>query len=377
MEIQPFKIEVAQETLDDLQQRLKKTRWPDEVKEANWDYGTNLGYLKTLVEYWQNTFDWRQQEASINQFAQYYTTVDGLGIHFIYERAKSSNSMPLLMLHGWPSTFYQMVKIIPMLTNPASYGNDSALSFDVIVPSLPGYGFSEQPKKRGMGLSEIAELMHKLMTTKLGYQRYATRSGDLGAGVTQQMVLMYPEAIIGNHTSGTNPYVGEVPDNLTEAEQKFVENVERWQQEEMAYALLHSTKPQTLAYGLNDSPVGLAAWIIEKFRRWSDCNGDVETRFTKDELLTNVMIYWVTQTINSSIRLYYEVAHTQANWGWVDVPTAIIMPSKDMFPTPREWLERSSRLDRWIETERGGHFLEMEEPEMVADDLRKFFTTLR
>lgn len=375
--MQPFTVDISQQTLDDLHERLGRTRWPDEVQNAGWDYGTNLTYLKELGDYWHNTFSWRAQEAAINQFAHFRTSIDELGIHFIHERGKGPNPMPLLILHGWPSTFYQMLKIIPMLTDPASYGVDPADSFDVIVPSLPGYGFSDRPKERGMGLSIIADFMHKLMTIELGYERYATRGSDLGAGITQQIALMYPEVVIGNHTSGTNPYIGQVPDDLTDAEREFVANAQRWQQEEMAYAMMQGTKPQTLAYGLNDSPVGLAAWIIEKFRRWSDCDGDIEKRFTKDELLTNVMIYWVTETINSSIRLYYESTHTPGQWGRVEVPTAVIMPSKDMFPTPRTWIERAGRLDRWTETERGGHFLEMEEPELVADDLRIFFHRLR
>jgi pimeloyl-ACP methyl ester carboxylesterase len=375
--MQTFTVDISQQTLDDLHERLARTRWPDEVQNADWDYGTNLAYLKELVDYWHNTFSWRAQEAAINQFAHFRTTIDGLGIHFIHERGKGPKPMPLLILHGWPSTFYQMLKIIPMLTDPASYAGDPADSFDVIVPSLPGYGFSDRPKERGVGLSAIADLMHKLMTIELGYTRYATRSSDLGAGITQQIALMYPEVVIGNHASGTNPYIGQVPDDLTDAEREFVANAQRWQQEEMAYAMIQGTKPQTLAYGLNDSPVGLAAWIVEKFRRWSDCEGDIKKRFTKDELLTNVTIYWVTETINSSIRLYYESVHTPGRWGRVEVPTAIIMPSKDMFPTPRTWIERSSRLDRWTETERGGHFLELEEPELVADDLRIFFHRLR
>jgi pimeloyl-ACP methyl ester carboxylesterase len=375
--VKPFEVQVAQATLDDLRERLARTRWPDQVKGADWNYGTNLAYLKRLLAYWQDTFDWRAQEAAINQFAHFRAKVDSTQIHFIHQRGKGPNPLPLILLHGWPSSFVQMLKIIPMLTDPAAHGGDAADSFDVIVPSLIGYGFSDRVTEPGMSAARMAELFHKLMVGELGYERYGTRSSDLGAGVASQIARTHPTAVIGAHTSGTNPYIGDVPDKLTKAEQAFVQQAQSWMQQEMAYAMEHSSKPQTLAYGLNDSPAGLAAWVIEKFRAWSDCGGDVERRFTKDELLTNLTIYWATETIGSSIRLYYETARDPGQWGKVDVPTAVIMPAKDMFPTPREWVERSGRVDRWTEADRGGHFLEWEEPDMVADDLRAFFRDLR
>lgn len=377
MRVEPFEVNVPQETLDDLRERLGMTRWPDEVSGAGWDYGANLAYMKELTEYWRDEFDWRAQEDSINRFSHYRADVNGFGIHFIQERGKGEDPLPLVLLHGWPSSFVQMLKIIPLLTDPESHGGDAADSFDVVVPSLPGYGFSDRPDEPGMGIGRMADLFDRLMTDGLGYERYATRASDLGAGVSQQLALAHPDSLIGLHHSGTNPYVGEAPDDLTEAEQEFVANAQRWSAQEMAYAMQHSSKPQTLAYGLNDSPVGLAAWIVEKFWRWSDNGGDVETAFTKDELLTNLTIYWATGTINSSIRLYYETARNPGNWGRVELPTAMLMPSKDMFPTPREWAERSYRVDRWTEVQRGGHFLEWEDPHTVAEDLRAFFRPLR
>lgn len=377
MRVEPFEVNVPQETLDDLRERLGMTRWPDEVSRAGWDYGANLAYMKELTEYWRDEFDWRAQEDSINRFSHYRADVNGFGIHFIQERGKGEDPLPLVLLHGWPSSFVQMLKIIPLLTDPESHGGDAADSFDVVVPSLPGYGFSDRPDEPGMGIGRMADLFDRLMTDGLGYERYATRASDLGAGVSQQLALAHPDSLIGLHHSGTNPYVGEAPDDLTEAEQEFVANAQRWSAQEMAYAMQHSSKPQTLAYGLNDSPVGLAAWIVEKFWRWSDNGGDVETAFTKDELLTNLTIYWATGTINSSIRLYYETARNPGNWGRVELPTAMLMPSKDMFPTPREWAERSYRVDRWTEVQRGGHFLEWEDPHTVAEDLRAFFRPLR
>jgi pimeloyl-ACP methyl ester carboxylesterase len=375
--MKPFEIKIEQSVLDDLNERLSKTRWTDEVSGAGWDYGTNLSYLKELVNYWRDRFDWRRQEDSINQFNHFRNESDGFGLHFIHERAKRGNALPLLMLHGFPASFLQMSKIIPLLIDPEATGGDVADSFDVIVPSLPGYGFSDRPREKGMNTERIARLFHRLVTEELGYPRYAVRASDLGAGVAQQLCLLYPDSLIGAHLSGTNPYIGEVPGDLTEAEKTFVENAAKWQREEMAYAMEHSTKPQTLAYGLNDSPAGMAAWIVEKVRKWSNCDGELERRFTKDELLTNLTVYWATETINSSIRLYYETAHNPGKCGRSEVPTAMLMAPKDMFPTPREWAERTTRIDRWRETERGGHFLEWEEPELVAEDLREFFRSFR
>ncbi len=344
-----YTIQVSQAVLDDLQERLARTRWPDEIAGAEWNYGANLTYMRHLIGYWRDRFDWRAQEARLNEFANFRVKIAELHVHFIHERGKGGQPIPLLMLHGWPSSFVQMLKLIPRLTNPAAHGADAADSFDVVVPSLIGYGFSDAATEPGMSTARIAELFHKLMTEELGYERYAIRSSDLGSAVAAQIIANHAEAIIGSHTSGANPNIGQIPNNLSLAEQEFVKNVQQWLQQEMAYAMEHSSKPQTLAYGLNNSPVGLAAWIIEKFWRWSDNNGDLSNRFTEDELLTNIMIYWVTQTINSSIRLYYESARDPGKRGGAHVPTAVLMPTKDKFPTPREWVERSGSgrsLDR-------------------------------
>lgn len=373
----PFKINIPQATLDDLEQRLGRTRWPDQIEGAGWDYGSNLDYIKELAAYWQNDFDWRAQEDRLNNFANYRAEVEGLGIHFIHEQGQGDNPIPILMLHGWPSSFVQMLDIIPLLTNPPAHRAKATDSFTVVAPSLPGYGFSDKPTEKGMSVSLIADLFHKLMTDQLGYTRYAVRGSDLGAGVLQQIAVKYPDSLIGVHTGGTNPYLGQIPDNLSPIEQEFVDNAQKWTMAEMAYAMEHSSKPQTLAYGLNDSPVGLAAWIIEKFRRWSDCDGDLEKNFTKDELLTNLTIYWATETINSSIRLYYETARDPGQWGESKVPTGLLMPTHDLFRTPRKWMERIGRVDHWREIDKGGHFLEWEEPQLVADDLRIFFRSLR
>ena len=376
MTAEPFTIEIPHAMLDDLRQRLTRTRWPDALDGVGWEYGIDQAYIQELVAYWRDGFDWRAQEARLNQLPQFRAVVDGVGIHFIRVRGQGPNPTPLLMLHGWPSSFVQMLPIIPLLTDPASHGGDANASFDVVAASLPGYGFSDRPTAPGMSVGPMAELFHSLMTETLGYERYGVRSSDLGAGVSSQLALLAPDALIGVHTGGTNPYIGEVPPDLSPAEEQFVADAQAWMQGEMAYAMLHATKPQTLAVGLNDSPAGLASWIVEKFWRWGDHGGDLEGVFGRDALLTNLTIYWATETINSSIRLYYETVRNPGRWGASQVPTAMLMSPKDMFATPREWAERQGRVDRWTEIDRGGHFLEWEQPALVAADLRAFFGTL-
>jgi microsomal epoxide hydrolase len=273
-----------------------------------------------------------------------------------------------------------MYKIIPMLTDPAGYGGDPADSFDVVVPSLPGFGFSDRPHERGMNNAHTASLWAKLMTEVLGYRRFAAAGGDIGSGVTRFLAVAHPDALVGIHLTDTGlPLSSEMPD-LSDAEKQYLTAAQQWRMQEGAYMLQHSTKPQTLAYGLNDSPVGLAAWIVEKFRTWSDCDGDVERRFSKDDLLTNIMIYWVTETINSSIRMYYENARMSPPLKagqHIEVPAGVALFPRDIVPPPREWAERSLRIQRWAQMPRGGHFAAMEEPDLLVEDLRAFFRPLR
>ena len=379
--MQPFKVKIEQFVLNDLRERLARTRWPDSVTGAKWDYGVNLDYMKALVAYWQRVFNWRAQEELINRFQQFRTDVDGSEIHFIYERGNRRSSIPLVITHGWPSSFFQMWKIIPLLTDPEQYGGKPSDSFDVVVPSMPGYGFSAQPTGAGWTTSRIADIWATLMTRKLGYRRFGAQGGDIGAGVTTRLGLHHSNKLIGIHlTNVANPYLGPGTRELTEAEKALMKEEEAWDNEEGAYASIQATRPQTLAYALNDSPVGLAAWIIEKFRAWSDCDGDVEKRFTKEELLTNVMIYWTTETINSSIRLYYEGRHHGTALRINDkvvVPTAVALFPKDLSQPPREWAERTYNVQRWTKMPRGGHFAAMEEPELLAEDIRAFFRPLR
>ncbi|HEY3177100.1 MAG TPA: epoxide hydrolase [Candidatus Polarisedimenticolia bacterium] len=383
MNTEPFRIEVTRELLRDLSDRLERTRWPDEIDGARWSYGVSPAYLRELVEYWRDSFDWRGQEERLNSYPQFRATVEGAGIHFIQVRGRGPSPLPIVLTHGWPGSFVEMLKIVPLLADPASHGGDPADAFDVVVPSLPGYGFSDRPRRPGMNAVAIAALWARLMEG-LGYGRFAAQGGDWGASVTTWLGLAHHDRLAGIHLNyipgSYSPWIGPGSASLTEAERGFLMEAERWDQEEGGYAHLQRTRPQTAAFALNDSPVGLAAWIVEKFRDWSDCDGDVERRFTKDELLTNVMIYWITETIGSSSRLYFETRDAPVRLGRnqrVKAPCGVArFPREAPFP-PREWVERSYDVRRWTEMPRGGHFAAMEEPELLAADLRDLFRPLR
>ena len=383
MAVQPYKIEIPDSVLDDLKSRLERTRWPDELPGTGWDYGSNLDYVKELVEYWRTKFDWHAQEKLINSFSHFKSKVDGLNIHFIHEKGKGPNPMPLVITHGWPGTFFEMYKVIPMLSDPASHGGDPADAFDVVAPSMPGYGFSDATDKRGLSVLSIGDLWAKLMSENLGYQRFAAQGGDWGARVTAKLGLSHGDKVIGIHTTSTSsptPYQGPGTRELSEAEKAMLAQRVQWLADEGGYSHIQATKPQTLSYGLNDSPAGLAAWIVEKYRTWSDCGGDVESRFTKDELLTTITIYWVTQSINSSTRLYFESffqAWDLAKDEKIQVPVAIAsFPRENSVPL-REWAERSFNIQQWTDMPSGGHFAALEEPDRLVEDIRKFFRGLR
>ena len=387
MPVHPFKIDIPQSVLDDLTARLVNTRWPDGRSEASWQAGTPEPYLRELARYWRTGFDWRKQEAELNRFAHFRTQVGGLGIHFIHERGRGEKPLPLILTHGYPDSFLRFRKLIPLLTDPAAHGGDPADSFDVVVPSLPGYGFSDRTTEPGT-LFRIGDLWAELMTDRLGYTRFGAHGGDWGGTVTEQLARSHSGSVVGIHlTDVPFGHLFEKPKDLTPGERKFVASAEEWQKGEGAYALIQSTKPQSLAYGLNDSPVGLTAWLVEKFRAWSDCGGDVESRFSKDELLSNVTLYWATGTIRSAFQPYYDAANAGAvtwvvdlfkKWtGSSSVPTGFAIFPRDIRPPPREWAERFFHVVRWTEMPRGGHFAALEEPELLADDLRAFFRPLR
>lgn len=382
--MKPFTINISEGALQDLTDRLARTRWPDEVRDAQWDYGTNLAYLRKLVEYWRTTFNWRKQERILNGLPQFVVPIDGLDIHFVYVRGVGSNPLPLVITHGWPSSFVEMVKIIGPLANPVRHGGDAADAFDVIVPSLPGFGFSGKPARRGP--THVDRLWRTLMTDVLGYHRFVAHGGDVGARVTSALGRFHGDVVAGIHIGSVDlDWPDPLPPDcdLSEAERDYLQRVRRWEKVEGAYAEIQATRPQTLAYALNDSPAGLAAWIVEKFRAWSDCAGDVERRFTMDELITNVMVYWLTQTIGSSMRRYFEVRHNPAPnplqpGERIETPTGIAMfPGEKELLVPREWAERCYNVKRWVNMPRGGHFPAFEEPELLIHDLRTFFHELR
>jgi pimeloyl-ACP methyl ester carboxylesterase len=383
MDVRPFTIAVEDSVLDDLRQRLADTRWPDEIPNSGWDYGSNLAYIKELVEYWRTDFDWRAQEAKLNEFNHFKSEVDGLDVHFIHEKGKGPNPIPLIITHGWPSCFFEMTKIIPLLADPASHGGDAADSFDVVAPSLPGFGFSDHAQDRGMEVQRVAGMWNKLMTQNLGYPKFAAQGGDIGSGVTARLGFAHADTLFGIHlTSITrpNPYLGPGSRPLTDAEQALITQRDKWFEDEGGYNHIQGTKPQTLAYGLNDSPAGLASWIVEKYRTWSDCGGDVEKSYTKDELLTIITIYWVTQTISSSTRMYFE---NQKNLWVMDkdqkvpAPAGMAMFPQEISKPHREWGERSYDVRRWTEMTSGGHFAALEEPQLLAEEVRAFFRDFR
>ena len=383
MEVRPFTIAVENSVLDDLRQRLADTRWPDEIPNTGWDYGSNLTYIKELVDYWRTDFDWRAQEAELNAFNHFKSEVDGLDIHFIHEKGKGPNPIPLIITHGWPSCFFEMTKIIPLLADPASHGGDAADSFDVVAPSLPGFGFSDHAQDRGMEVQRVAGMWNKLMSQNLGYPKFGAQGGDIGSGVTARLGFAHSDTLYGIHlTSITRPtpYLGPGSKPVTDSEQALITQRDKWFQDEGGYNHIQGTKPQTLAYGLNDSPVGLAAWIVEKYRTWSDCGGDVEKSYTKDELLTIVTIYWVTQTISSSTRMYFENQKhlwTMEKDQKVPTPAGMAMFPQEISKPPREWGERSYDVRRWTEMASGGHFAALEEPQLLAEEVRAFFRDFR
>lgn len=377
-----FEISIAPEIINDLHTRLQMTRWPDQVKDSGWSYGVDISYLKELVSYWLNDFHWNEQEELLNKIPQFRAKIDGQLIHFAYVRSKEANPLPLIITHGWPSSFFEMYKIIDMLTDPKRYGGNPDDAFDVIAPSLPGFGFSDRPTTPGF--LRVDNLWRKLMTQVLGYSHFVAHGTDIGARVTSALGRFHGDVVSAIHIASVDlDWPDPLPNDLSITELAYIERVNLWEKRDGAYAEIQSTRPQTLAYGLNDSPVGLAAWIVEKYREWSDCNGNVETCFTKDELLTNITIYWVTQTINSSMRRYYEARHnTELNplkpGERINTPTGIAMfPGEKDLLVPREFAERCYNIQRWTDMTKGGHFPSLEEPVMLAEDIRAFFREFR
>lgn len=376
-----FTINVPDDILTDLYQRLALTRWPDQIPDTAWQFGTDLSYIKELVDYWQNSYDWRKHEQLLNSFRQYTVQLEKITLHYIHQPGKGPDPLPLLLSHGWPGSIYEFVKIIGPLTDPAGFGGDSRDAFTVVAPSLPGYGFSGMPFQQRLDIEDIADLFAQLMTSVLGFPFFAAQGGDWGAFITARLAFAYPDQIKGIHLNML-PLAPHPSDrnSLTQAEKAFLKESEVFRSEESGYQWIQGTKPQTLAYALNDSPAGLAAWITEKFYTWTDCQGEIESRASKDDLLTNIMLYWVSQTINSSFWLYYQLRHHPWHLGRgqrIDVPTAIASFPGEIFRPPREWAARVFNLQRWTPMPSGGHFAALEEPEALVEDIRAFYRDLR
>ncbi|MCU1478838.1 MAG: putative epoxide hydrolase [Subtercola sp.] len=382
MQIEPFTVAVSDDSLADLNRRLEQTRWPDELHDVGWDYGTPNGYLRELVEYWRDSFDWRAAERRLNSFAQKMATIDGQRVHFIHEKGIGPAPLPIILSHGWPGTFNEFSKIIPLLTDPAAHGSDAADAFDVVVPSLPGFAFSDPFLTSGDNHRRMADLFDALMTDGLGYARFAAHGGDIGGVVTASLGDRHADQLRAMHVTSTALVEPQLsPETvLSAAERAFLEGRNVWREAEGAYAHQQNTKPQTLSHGLTDSPVGLASWIVEKYRAWSDCGGDVESRFSKDELLTTISLYWHTNSIASANRIYRDNSRDRLmvpDARPIPVRTGMAVFAGDINQAPEEWAARLFALERYVRIPRGGHFAAFEEPQLLADELRTFFRAFR
>lgn len=383
--VRPFAVQVSDEVLADLQKRLRRARFPDELEGVGWKYGIDIAYLRELVAYWRDEFDWREQEGRLNTLPHYLTQIDGLDVHFVHRPSPNPDALPLVLIHGWPGTFFEFSKMVEPLADPARHGGHPADAFHVVVVSLPGYGFSERPRRPGHSRRRSGEMFMELMS-RLGYERYGIQAGDVGASVAVHMAQADASRVAGlqlNSCSGLPPDPDNPNAGLSEDEiERRRERSAYFSDEERAYQRIQGTRPQTLGYGLNDSPVGLAAWIVEKYRTWCDCGGDPEAVFTKDELLTTVMIYWVTETATSAARYYYEGMHLPEPpyvpvEGRVEVPTGCTVFPGELGYTPRSWAETRFNVQRFTLMPRGGHFAALEQPGLLTDELRAFFRSVR
>jgi pimeloyl-ACP methyl ester carboxylesterase len=383
--VEPFSVRVDAAVIDDLRARIRNTRLPEAASGEPWAQGIDRDWLAGLLEYWAERFDWLAAERELNGFAQYRAQIGEAVVHFAHERARHGGGIPLVLGHGWPSAFAELLPVARLLADPGAHGIDGP-AFDVVVPSLPGYGFSPRPAVAGgVTYRYVAALWHRLMRG-LGYARYGAGGGDFGSGIATFMALDDPGPLIGLHLTNLElaPYTGPGSRPLSGHERDYLQQSRWWDETERGYTAIQSTKPQTLGYALNDSPAGLAAWILEKWRSWSDCGGDLDSRFSRDFLLSMVTLYWVTGTITSSMRDYFDNRRWQGEprlrpGDIVRVPTAVAVFPHTLVPEgqpPREWAERLYDIRRWTVMPRGGHFAPAEEPELVARDIAAFFATL-
>jgi microsomal epoxide hydrolase len=380
--MQPYTIDVPEKVLVDLQSRLSATRWPDEVGQ-DWQYGTDLSYLKSLCEYWAGDFDWRQQERRLNSFNHFKTEINQRELHFIHQRSSNPDALPLIMTHGWPGSIAEFLGIIPLLTEPQDHGGDAQDAFHLICPSIPGYGFSDAPTEPGFDQKQVARGHIELMK-QLGYEQYVVQGGDWGSSISSWHAKLAPEQVLALHlTLVFAPYPkhkSNPMEDVTELEAQILAERKAHLTDGTGYQAIQGTKPQTLGYGLNDSPSGLAAWITEKFQSWTHHCGNHEEVVSRDDLLTNIMIYWTTQTITSSSRLYFESAHVANNLfehGRIATPTGCAMFPGELYQPPRVWAEALYNIEHWSRPEKGGHFSALEQPQLLAEDLRTFFRRFR
>jgi pimeloyl-ACP methyl ester carboxylesterase len=378
---QPFTLTVPEEAIGDLRERLARTRFPDQAPGEPWAYGTDVGYLKQLIEYWRAAFDWRAEEARLNGFPQYKVPLAGVELHFLHVPGKGPAPRPLLLLHGWPGSVFEFLELIPRLCDPVRFGGDPADAFTVVAPSLPGYGLSFKPGQPRFGIEEIADCMAELMHDTLGYNRFGVQGGDWGAITAARLGYAHADKLLGIHVNLLAVRRDQPAAAAATAEEKvYFDELGHWLREETGYQWIQGTRPQTLAFGLTDSPAGLAAWIIEKFRAWSDCGGDLESTFTRDRLLANISFYWFTGAIGSSFWPYYARMHRPwliPEGRTIDVPTGYAAFPREILRTPRSLAARTySDIRRWTVMPRGGHFAALEQPEALAHEVREFFRSL-
>jgi pimeloyl-ACP methyl ester carboxylesterase len=379
MEIRPFRIQIPQADLDDLHERLARTRWPDELPGAGWSRGVPLGYLQDLAEYWRTTYDWREHEARLNELPQFTTEIDGQNVHFLHVGSPVPDALPLIISHGWPGSVVEFLDVIGPLSDPRSHGGDPADAFHLVIPSIPGFGFSGPTREPGWDWNRVARAWVELMR-RLGYQRFGTQGGDFGAFISPAVGRAAPERVVGVHVNGGLGFPPGDPAelaDLTDAEKARLAKMQQHLQDGAGYAILQSTRPQTLAYGLTDSPAGQLAWIVEKFKEWTDPAAELpEDAVDRDQLLTNVSLYWLTRTAGSSARMYHESARL---WGQPpersEVPSGVAVFPND--PGIRRFDEREHNVVHWSEFDRGGHFAAMEAPDLLVGDVRAFFRPLR
>jgi pimeloyl-ACP methyl ester carboxylesterase len=382
--ITPFSVHIEEPALADLRRRLAATRWPDELAGEPWSYGADMRSLRRITDYWRDGFDWRAAESGINRLAQFRTDIMGCGIHFIHQRGVGPAPMPIIISHGWPGSFVEMLDLVPQLADPAQHGGDAADAFDVVVPSLPGYGFSDRPTSPGMTPLAMADIFATLMA-RLGFSAYAVQGGDWGATISTWLARLYPERVTGIHLNwipgSLQPPVGGDDPALSQAEAAFCAKLAAQAAHGVStHTGIHASRPQTLGYALNDSPAGLAAWLIDKFRMIADCAGDIESVIPLDRLLTNVSVYWFTETITSAIRLYKEAQAAPLKFTSGErilPPMAFAAFPGEVAVPPRSWAARVYDVRRWTEMPKGGHFAAMEQPHALAEDIRAFFRPYR